>query len=391
MASTFSSSWSVTTVPTRSRAHVERLASSSAIRIYTSYSGTRSTGATDAPVGTRFKKCVLAATPSLGTLMQVEIGIVVGVLPPPPPRGQPGIEAGRYEPVGALLALGGAEGEVVGVLVLGVVVVAADPAPLDRVPGGRLHQLLPQRQILDRAALAAPAARHPAGNPVVHPLDQVLGIGHVGDAGVAPLAVQPLERGDGARERHAIVGRVGGAFLEGPARGAVTGRRATAPPGVPASPSVTRAPRGTEGGASPTPPPCRPAPRSAAAWIRWIVLPTTVAKRAASSSARWLVSRPSNASAQEVMGEGSPPHTSTQRSAIRMSEPTVGPRAAPLVGTPRRPTSTASAAFATSASSTSGSPSRSTSSARSPAVASRSLARSSIAAPLAERPLCSRT
>src|SRR2546421_156681 len=223
MASTFSSSWSVTTVPTRSRAHVERLASSSAIRIYTSYSGTRSTGATDAPVGTRFKKCVLAATPSLGTLMQVEIGIVVGVLPPRPPLCQPGIEAGRYEPVGALLALGGADGEVVGVLVLGVVVVAADPAPLDRVPGGRLHQLLPQRQILDRAALAAPAARHPAGNPVVHPLDQVLGIGHVGDAGVAPLAVQPLERGDGARERHAIVGRVGGAFVEVPARDAVTG------------------------------------------------------------------------------------------------------------------------------------------------------------------------
>src|SRR5947207_8462333 len=225
MASTFSSSWSVTTVPTRSRAQVERLASSSAIRIYTSYSGTRSTGATDAPVGNRFKKCVLAATPSLGTLMQVEIGIVVGVVSPRPPLRQPGVEAGRDESVGALLALGGAHGEVVGVLVLGIVVVAADPAPLDGVPGGRLHQLLPQRQILDRAALAAPAARHPAGDPVVHPLDQVLGIGHVGDARVAPLAMQPLERGDSARERHAIVGRVGGALVEVPARDAVAGGR----------------------------------------------------------------------------------------------------------------------------------------------------------------------
>src|SRR5256886_3216884 len=223
MASTFSSCWSVTTVPTRSRAQVERLASSSAIRIYTSHSGTRSTGATDAPVATRFKKCVLAATPSLGPLMQVEIGIVVGVLPPRPPLCQPGIEAGRYEPVGALLALGGADGEVVGVFVLGVVVVAADPAPLDRVPGGRLHQLLPQRQILDRAALAAPAARHPAGNPVVHPLDQVLGIGHVSDAGVAPLAVQPLERGDGAPERPSIVGAIGGALVGVPARDAIAG------------------------------------------------------------------------------------------------------------------------------------------------------------------------
>src|SRR2546429_1136921 len=194
MASTFSSCWSVTTVPTRSRAQVERLASSSAIRIYTSYSGMRSTGGTDAPLGNRFRKCVLAATPSLGTLMQVEIGIVVGVVPPRPPLRQPGVEAGRDESVGAFLALGGAHGEVVGVLVLGIVVMAADPAPLDRVPGGRLHQLLPQRQILDRAALAAPAARHPAGDPVVHPLDQILGIGHVGDVGAAPLAVPPFQR-----------------------------------------------------------------------------------------------------------------------------------------------------------------------------------------------------
>ena len=36
IASTFSSRWSVTTVPTCSRAHVERFASSSAIRMYTS-------------------------------------------------------------------------------------------------------------------------------------------------------------------------------------------------------------------------------------------------------------------------------------------------------------------------------------------------------------------
>src|SRR2546426_4366902 len=42
MASTFSSVWSVTTVPTCSRAQVERLARSSAIRMYTTYRGTRS-------------------------------------------------------------------------------------------------------------------------------------------------------------------------------------------------------------------------------------------------------------------------------------------------------------------------------------------------------------
>src|SRR5689334_13032391 len=100
----------------------------------------RSAGGTDAPSGSTFRKCVLAATPSLGTLMQLLIGIVVGVPPARPPLCQPGIEARRQETVGALLALGGADREVVGVLVLGVVVVAAHPAPVDRVPGRRLHQ-----------------------------------------------------------------------------------------------------------------------------------------------------------------------------------------------------------------------------------------------------------
>src|SRR5439155_588514 len=109
MASTFSSSWSVTTVPTRRRTHVERLASSSAIRMYTSYSGMRSTGGADAPSGSRFRKWVLAATPSLETLMQLLIGIVVGVLPARPSLCQPRVEAGRHESVGTLLTLGGAD------------------------------------------------------------------------------------------------------------------------------------------------------------------------------------------------------------------------------------------------------------------------------------------
>src|SRR6185503_14510627 len=54
IARTFSSRWSVTTVPTCSRTHVERFASSSAIRMYTSYNGMRSTGGTDTPLGNRF-------------------------------------------------------------------------------------------------------------------------------------------------------------------------------------------------------------------------------------------------------------------------------------------------------------------------------------------------
>src|SRR5438552_11363737 len=221
MASTFSSSWSVTTVPTRRRTHVERLASSSAIRMYTSYSGMRSTGGADAPSGSRFRKWVLAATPSLETLMQLLIGIVVGVLPARPSLRQPRVEPGRHESVGTFLTLGGADREIVGVLVLGVVVVAAHPPPLHGVPAGGLHQLSPQREVLYGAALAPPAARHPAGHPFVHPLDQVLGIGHVRDAGLAPLPVQPFQRRDGAGERHTIVGRVGRAFVQVPARYAV--------------------------------------------------------------------------------------------------------------------------------------------------------------------------
>src|SRR6267143_3599713 len=80
IASTFSRRWSVTTVPTCRRAQVERLASSSAIRMYTSYSGMRSTEGADAPLGSRLEGCVLAATPSLGTLMQLLVGIVGRIL-----------------------------------------------------------------------------------------------------------------------------------------------------------------------------------------------------------------------------------------------------------------------------------------------------------------------
>src|ERR1043166_6025023 len=72
IARTFSSTWSVTTVPTCRRAQVERLASSSAMRMYTSYRGMRSTAGGDAPSGSTFKKWVLDATPSLKTLMRSE-------------------------------------------------------------------------------------------------------------------------------------------------------------------------------------------------------------------------------------------------------------------------------------------------------------------------------
>src|SRR5881628_1265044 len=118
IASTFSRTWSVTTVPTCRRAQVERFASSSAMRMYTSYNGIRSTGGAVAPSGSTFRKCVLLGTPSLKTLMQLLIGIVVPVTPAGVLLGEPGVERRRHQPVGAFLTLRGAGRERVGVFVL---------------------------------------------------------------------------------------------------------------------------------------------------------------------------------------------------------------------------------------------------------------------------------
>src|SRR2546426_921310 len=147
MARTFSSTWSVTTVPTRSRTQVERLASSSAMRMYTSYRGMRSTGGAAAPSGSTLRKCVLAGTPSLKTLMQLLIGIVVRIASAGALLGEPGVEPRRYQAVGALLALRGLGGEGVGVFVLRVPRVALDPSPLDLVRRRGLDQFLPHTHV----------------------------------------------------------------------------------------------------------------------------------------------------------------------------------------------------------------------------------------------------
>src|SRR2546421_11354526 len=192
------------------------------MRMYTSYRGIRSTGGATAPFGRRLRAWVFAATPSLATLMQLLVGIVVQIVPTRPLLREPGVEARRHQAVGALLALRGAHRERVGVLVLGVAGVATDPAPLDGVAGRGLHQLLPQREILDRAALAAPATGDPSRHPFRHSLDQVFRVRHVGDTGVLPLAVQPLQRPGRARQRHLLVRRVGGALVQVPAGPAVS-------------------------------------------------------------------------------------------------------------------------------------------------------------------------
>src|SRR5436189_5396865 len=128
--------------PTWRRAHVDRLASSYAIRMYTSYSGIRSTepGGRSAE---RFDGCVLAATPSLGALMELLVGIELDKLAAGALLREPGVEAGRDQAVGPILSLGGADRERVRILVFDVLVVAADPAPVNGMHGGDLGQFLP--------------------------------------------------------------------------------------------------------------------------------------------------------------------------------------------------------------------------------------------------------
>src|SRR5229473_1311425 len=186
IASTFSSNWSVTTVPTCSRLQVERLASSSAMRMYTSYSGIRSTGGGAAPGGSRFRGCVLAVTPSLGTLMQLLVGVVVGVVPPRPLLGEPGVESRRHQSVGALLTLRGALRERIGVFVLGVAGMPTHPAPRDFVAGRRLHEFLPERQSRDRPGECHPLIRRVGRALVDVPARHAVPGRGLDEGGVAP-------------------------------------------------------------------------------------------------------------------------------------------------------------------------------------------------------------
>src|SRR2546430_2230549 len=110
------------------------------MRMYTSYSGMRSTGGAAAPSGSTLRKWVLAGTPSLKTLMQLLIGIVVRVAPAGALLGEPGVERRRDQPVRACLTLRSAGREDVGVFVLRMPRVALDPAPLDLVRRRGVHQ-----------------------------------------------------------------------------------------------------------------------------------------------------------------------------------------------------------------------------------------------------------
>src|SRR6266704_801151 len=219
--SAFSSSWSVAPVPTWSRAQVDRFASSSAMRIYTSYRGMRSPGGAVARSGRMFRKCVLAGTPSLKTLTELPIRVVVLVQPAGASLREPGVEARGDKPVGALLALRRADREVVGVFVLGMARMPLDPPPGDFVRRRGLHELLPQLLVLQGTTFALPAALLPSLHPLAHPLHQVLRVGDVEHARALPLAADPFQRRDGAREGHLVVRRLRRGLVEIPPRHAV--------------------------------------------------------------------------------------------------------------------------------------------------------------------------
>src|SRR5690348_5858017 len=157
--------------------------------------------------------------------MKIPVGVVVGVAPAGALLRQPRVEPRRHQAVGALLLLRGAGGEVVGVFVLRVPVMAANPMPFDGMSGRGLHQLLPERKVLDGPRLPLPAPRLPTRDPLVHAFDQILGVGDVPDVRALPLPVEPLEGGDGAGERHAVIGRLGCALVEVPPGHRITGPR----------------------------------------------------------------------------------------------------------------------------------------------------------------------
>src|SRR5216110_3294122 len=125
--------------------------------------------------------------------MQLLIGIEVRVFAARVLLREPSVEAGWNQAVRALLLLGSADREGVRVLVLDVLVVAADPAPLHRMGGIDLIELLPEFGILERARFAPPAPSLPILAPVAHPFDEVLGIGDEMHQRMTPLAPNPFQ------------------------------------------------------------------------------------------------------------------------------------------------------------------------------------------------------
>src|SRR5437667_9660110 len=115
-----------------------------------------------------------------------------------------------------------------------MLVLAAHPAPIDRVRRRDLLELLPQVGVLERTRLPPPTPPLPVLGPLVHSLHEILGVGDILHDGLPPLAANPFERRDGAGERHFVVRRLRRAFIDIPPRHAVArwrlDQRRVAPP-----------------------------------------------------------------------------------------------------------------------------------------------------------------
>ena len=143
---------------------------------------------------------------AIGESVKGEVGIVAGELPSRLSGREPRGELARHDPLRGHLLGGGLHGQVVGVLVLRVAGVPPHPGELRLVVRERLPERLPEREVLDRATLARPAAALPSRRPLADPLHEVLGIGDDHEPEAIPLLPEELHRRDRPRQRHPIVG-----------------------------------------------------------------------------------------------------------------------------------------------------------------------------------------
>src|SRR2546423_7531994 len=111
-------------------------------------------------MGSRFAGCVFAGTPSLlMVLMQLLVGIEVGVLAAGALLREPRIEAGGNQAVRPLLLHGGAHRHKIRVFILYVLVVTAHPSPADDLIRRHHGELLPEAGVLERPGFPTPTPR----------------------------------------------------------------------------------------------------------------------------------------------------------------------------------------------------------------------------------------
>ncbi len=97
-------------------------------------------------------------------------------------RLEPGFEARGDQAARGPLFSSGLDGQAVGVLVLRVSGMTADPSPFNLMLAPRPDRGKPELEILDRAAFAFPAAPGPIVDPLFHSRNEVVTVGKEDDA-----------------------------------------------------------------------------------------------------------------------------------------------------------------------------------------------------------------